>query len=235
VCVSRRCSKSIFCISNLAERILGASERYVQRFQRAMPRSNAASDCGASSSRGNAFRCCSGLQVASQFSRWALAQSPTDIPMSVFSRVSTSRNESSFVGGYLRHGERFAAWFTGQSWWTLEDDERRQGKKEKEKEREGERERERERERLKKRRRETTGEEEGKEETGRGREGTFFLVAGAEEEDEGLPCAPGRERGEENVVLCSSRCRSSSPGSFLRRGQRPTKPRSRLRCRLKRV
>lgn len=41
----------------------------------------------------------------------------TNIPMSVFSRVSTSRNKSSFVGGYLRHGERFAAWFTGQSWW----------------------------------------------------------------------------------------------------------------------
>lgn len=43
---------------------------------------------------------------------------PADIPMSEFSRVSTSRNKSSFVGGYLRHGERFAAWFTGQSWWT---------------------------------------------------------------------------------------------------------------------
>jgi hypothetical protein len=103
------------------------------------------------------------------------------------------------------------------------------------------RKRERERERLKKQpkaeERDNRGEEEEEEEkeTGRGREGTFFLVAAAEEEDEGLPCAPGGERGEENVVLCSSRCRSSSPGSFLRRGQRPTKPRSRLRCRLKRV
>ena len=64
----------------------------------------------------------------------------------------------------------------------------------------------------------------------REREGTFFLVAAAEEENEGVEGAGGA-RGKENVVLCSSRCRSSSPGSFLRRGQRPTKPRSRLHSR----
>lgn len=63
----------------------------------------------------------------------------TDIPMSVFSRVSTSRNKSSFVGGYLRHGERFAAWFTGQSWWmrsrTMSGDRTEERKSERETER----------------------------------------------------------------------------------------------------
>ncbi|KYN06349.1 hypothetical protein ALC62_02686 [Cyphomyrmex costatus] len=87
----------------------------------------------------------------------------------------------------------------------LEDDERRQDRRERERERDRE------------------------------REGIFFLVAATEEESEGPPCTQGREGSEENVVLCSSRCRSSSPGSFLRRGQRPTKPRSRLRCRFNRV
>ncbi|KYM80719.1 hypothetical protein ALC53_08888 [Atta colombica] len=74
-----------------------------------------------------------------------------------------------------------------------------------------------------------------RERPGKRREGTFFLVAATKEESEGPPCTQGREGSEENVVLCSSRCRSSSPGSFLRRGQRPTKPRSRLRCRFNRV
>lgn len=42
------------------------------------------------------------------------------IPMPVFASFHEPalRNKSSFVGGYLRHGERFAPWFTGQSWWT---------------------------------------------------------------------------------------------------------------------
>lgn len=139
------------------------------------------------------------------------------------------RNKSSFVGGYLRHGERFAAWFTGQSWWTrsrtMSGDRTREREKEY-KSGEGE-----------KNGRKTTEEKDlerkGKKESER--EATFFLIAAAEEENEVPPCIQGRERGEENVVLCSSRCRSSSPGSFLRRGQRPTKPRPRLRCRFNRV
>ena len=170
----------------------------------------------------------------------------TDIPMSVFSRVSTSRNKSSFVGGYLRHGERFAAWFTGQSWWmrsrTMSGDRTEERKKERERERERENKseggRKIERERPGKNREERQSEErKGKKERKREkrREGTFFLVAATKEESEGPPCTQGREGSEENVVLCSSRCRSSSPGSFLRRGQRPTKPRSRLRCRFNRV
>lgn len=111
----------------------------------------------------------------------------------------------------------------------LEDDERRQDKREREKKninREGG-----------KNGRKTTEEKDierkGKKESER--EATFFLIAAAEEENEVPSCIQGRERGEENVVLCSSRCRSSSPGSFLRRGQRPTKPRPRLRCRFNRV
>lgn len=145
-------------------------------------------------------------------------------------RVLASRNKSSFVGGYLRHGERFAAWFTGQSWTrsrTMSGD--RTGEREREKKninREGEK-------KWKENNRRERHWEKGKERE-REREATF-LIAAAEEENEVPPCIQGRERGEENVVLCSSRCRSSSPGSFLRRGQRPTKPRPRLRCRFNRV
>lgn len=113
--------------------------------------------------------------------------------MSVFSRVSTSRNKSSFVGGYLRHGERFAAWFTGQSWWTHSrtmSGDRTRGK-EKESMSEGGREtggKTEKRQRARKRKRD------------RGREGTFFLVA--EEENEGPSCVQGREgRGECRAVL----------------------------------
>ncbi|KYQ52909.1 hypothetical protein ALC60_07987 [Trachymyrmex zeteki] len=107
----------------------------------------------------------------------------------------------------------------------LEDDERRQDRREN-----------RRRETRGKNRRETIRREKRKErKREKRREGTFFLVAATEEESEGPPCTQGREGSEENVVLCSSRCRSSSPGSFLRRGQRPTKPRSRLRCRFNRV
>ncbi|KOX72535.1 hypothetical protein WN51_03067 [Melipona quadrifasciata] len=58
------------------------------------------------------------------------------------------------------------------------------------------------------------------------------IVVDAFEDDERRQDKTERERErKENVVLCSSRCRSSSPGSFLRRGQRPTKPRSRLHSR----
>jgi len=116
--------------------------------------------------------------------------------MSVFSRVSTSRNKSSFVGGYLRHGERFAAWFTGQSWWT-------RGR--------AETGRERERKRVSRKVGERPGKNGGERERDcrrrererkRGREGTFFLVAAAEEENEGPSCVQGREgRGECRAVL----------------------------------
>jgi len=120
----------------------------------------------------------------------------------------------------------------------LEDDERRQDRREKVRERERERERinrkkGKNRERPEKRDNQARERKRNKRE--RRREGTFFLVAAAKEESEGPPCTQGREGSEENVVLCSSRCRSSSPGSFLHRGQRPTKPRSRLRCRFNRV
>ena len=104
----------------------------------------------------------------------------------------------------------------------LEDDERRQDK--------GERERGRRGRMSGKKTRVRGGERDREREKEREREGTFFLVAAAEEENEGVEGAGGA-RGKENVVLCSSRCRSSSPGSFLRRGQRPTKPRSRLHSR----
>lgn len=157
----------------------------------------------------------------------------TGIPMSVFSRVSTSRNKSSFVGGYLRHGERFAAWFTGQSWWmrsrTMSGDRTEERRRERKNKSKGGRKMEGERPGKTERRDNRRRERERK------REGTFFLVAATKEESEGPPCTQRREGSEENVVLCSSRCRSSSPGSFLRRGQRPTKPRSRLRCRFNRV
>lgn len=120
----------------------------------------------------------------------------------------------------------------------LEDDERRQDRRERDRENksEGGRKIEGKREARENREERQSEERKGKKERNRRRrEGTFFLVAATEEESEGPPCTQGREGSEENVVLCSSRCRSSSPGSFLRRGQRPTKPRSRLRCRFNRV
>ncbi|KYN22057.1 hypothetical protein ALC57_05557 [Trachymyrmex cornetzi] len=116
----------------------------------------------------------------------------------------------------------------------LEDDERRQDRRERERKNKSEGGRKIEGERQSEEKK-GKKERERKREREKRREGTFFLVAATEEESEGPPCTQGREGSEENVVLCSSRCRSSSPGSFLRRGQRPTKPRSRLRCRFNRV
>lgn len=139
------------------------------------------------------------------------------------SRVSTScsRNKSSFVGGYLRHGERFAPWFTGQSWWTRSRTMSGDRTREREKDRGGEGKKTRGRSRWQERERAREG---------RRRRIDLLLGSGRGGRKRGTTGNRGA-RGKENVVLCSSRCRSSSPGSFLRRGQRPTKPRSRLHSR----
>lgn len=99
----------------------------------------------------------------------------------------------------------------------LEDDERRQDKGERERGRRG---------RMSGKKTRVGGGERDRERERR----DLLLGSGRRGRKRGSRGSRGA-RGKENVVLCSSRCRSSSPGSFLRRGQRPTKPRSRLHSR----
>ena len=115
-------------------------------------------------------------------------------------RVSTScsRNKSSFVGGYLRHGERFAPWFTGQSWWTRSRTMSGDRTREREKDRGGEG-------TVEKRREEEVDAktERGKRRSERERKETFFLVAAAEEENEGPPGTEGQ--GARRMSCCAHR------------------------------